>query len=123
MTHVYHEGLDGFVKDAIFQDGCEECETRAARFSLSHMDPNTWARTRARALTLHLGGLNKVSQCEVPMLRVIGDVLMREGLGGTNEVGIVRISRPKPKKAPERPCYCHEHPDEASTTPRRSSAG
>lgn len=114
MTHVYHEGLDGFVEGAIFQDGCEECETRAARFSLSHMDPTTWARARARALTLQRGGLDKVSQCEVPVLRVIGDVLIREGLRVTSEVGSVRIPRPKPK-APERPCHCHEHQDEAST--------
>lgn len=78
MTHAPHEFLDTYVEGAIFQDGCAECETRAARFQLSHMDQGTWARARARALTLQLNGLDKASRCEVPVLRLIGEVLMKE---------------------------------------------
>lgn len=78
MVHAYHEGLPDYVEGAVFQDGCEECEHRAAHLSIGHMDPNTWARCRSRALKLQLGTLDKVSQSELKLLRVVGDVLMKE---------------------------------------------
>lgn len=78
MTHAPHEFLDTYVEGAIFQDGCEECESRAKRFSVEHLDTSTWHRTRLRALTLELNGLTSASQCEIPVLRVIGQILLKE---------------------------------------------
>jgi hypothetical protein len=78
MTHDYHQGLEGYVEGAIFQDGCEECEFRAKSFLIGHMDSQTWARARERALKLGSSGLDKVSHCELPVLQVIGDVLRME---------------------------------------------
>ncbi len=77
MTHIYHEGLEGYVENAIFQDGCEECEFRAAHFELGHLDVVTWVRVRARALELVQHGL-KTSECENRVLRVIAQVLLHE---------------------------------------------
>lgn len=78
MTHAYHQGLDGYVEGALFQDGCEECETRAKRFSVGHMDLVTWSRARQRALTLNREGLAAASNCEVPVLHTIAEVLLKE---------------------------------------------
>lgn len=77
VTHDYHEGLEGYVAGAIFQDGCEECEYRAAHFELGYMDMSTWARARSRALELVEKGL-KTSECENQVLRAIAQVLLKE---------------------------------------------
>ena len=78
MTHAYHEGLEGFVEGAAFQDGCEECEHRAANFQISHMDPQTWVHVRTRALELQKNGLMNASQCEIPVLRIIAAVISKD---------------------------------------------
>jgi hypothetical protein len=45
MSHDYHQGLPGYHPDQLFHDGCYECEQRASRFEIDHLDiREAWMR-------------------------------------------------------------------------------
>lgn len=47
MSHLYHEGLPGYVPDAVLHTGCPECEHRCARGAMAL---DTMDRGRVQAL-------------------------------------------------------------------------
>ena len=59
MTHAYHEGLEGFVPEALFHTGCPECEYRAGLalpYALAAMDMPNVRRAVIRAARLNADG-------------------------------------------------------------------
>jgi hypothetical protein len=73
MMHAYHEALPGFDPEAIWHDGCEECEYRGGQsfeVQLAYLDSDNVRRAWERA---GAWGRDEVTPngCEASLLRSI----------------------------------------------------
>lgn len=73
--HTYHDVLPGFNAEHILHDGCEECEERGRDLRLGALDGRNFERAWERAVQWNTEGLD-VSNAEVPILRVLWDVIL-----------------------------------------------
>lgn len=84
MTHDPHHAHPGYDENQVLYDGCAECKERGANVALAigHMDKATFARAWTRAATLNRAGLDKVSNAEFPLLKVLWAVQCQLEAGG-----------------------------------------
>ena len=77
MSHVYHDGLEGFDERQILYDGCPECEHRGSdlRSAFAHMDNHTFARAWRRAFDMNASAgshdVGRESHAEAELLHVL----------------------------------------------------
>lgn len=96
MSHVYHEGLDGYDARQILHDLCPECEARGKDLpmALAHMDNQRFRKAWRRAYDWlgsngDYNAVGPVSHAEVELLNVLWGVQVifeRLGIPLTGEV-------------------------------------
>ena len=75
-AHVYHEGLPNYHPDAILQDGCPECESRAGIHGLTHLDHRNAHEVVQRAIDWNYDRVGVASEADARLLRAVWSMLL-----------------------------------------------